>query len=470
MISPRWLVFLVLLLLVAGDSPAAQADYAVVFLGNENLAPMVYVQNNQPVGLVVDIAQQMAKEASLTVQVRAMDWTQAQVLVQEGKADGLLQINRSPEREAIYDFSDPLLESYFTIFRRNNRVDIQDMGSLNGKLVGVEASGYPIALVGKYPGVNAQIIDSWKTGFDLVNAGSLDAVIVDLWVGEYELAVNNINGITAVPEPVETSYSYIAVKKGNKPLLAQINLGLSRMRADGSMDRILNSWNGQQVVYMPIEQIKYYYLAAALGIVIFVLLVMLFLYARALARAKHRAELLAITDDLTQVFNRRYYFLGGERELAAARRHKRPLAVLRLDVDNLKEINDRWGHALGDEVLRTTARTIQTLVRTLDICSRLGGDEFSVILTETNANQAMLVAERIRNSLAAQTLHAGSDTLGFTVSIGAAVADQNYPTLDELSILSDKALYQAKESGRNQAVIFSPDEAVAQPQANLKPA
>jgi diguanylate cyclase (GGDEF)-like protein len=462
---PKWLVLLIPLVLVVGNSRTATANGILVFLGNENIPPMIYVQKNQVVGLVVDIAHQMAQEASLTIEVRAMDWTKAQELVRDGKADALLQINRNPEREAIYDFSDPLLESYFTIFRRNDRVDIREINSLYGKLVGVEASGYPFTLVKKYPEINVQIIDSWKSGFNLVNAGSLDAVIVDRWVGEYELAVNNINGITVVPEPVETNYSYIAVKKGNKPLLDQINLGLSKMRADGSIDRILNSWSGKEVVYLSIEQIKYYYLAGISAIVILVLLIILLLYARALARAKHRAELLAITDDLTQLHNRRFYFLAGERELAVARRHKRPLAVMRLDVDKFKAINDQWGHAIGDEVLITIARTIKTSVRIGDICSRLGGDEFAAILPETNANQAMLIAERTRNVLAAQMIQSGNDAIRFTVSIGVAIADQNWATLEDLLILSDKALYQAKESGRSQVVVFSPNDLINHPES-----
>ena len=192
-------------------------------------------------------------------------------------------------------------------------------------------------------------------------------------------------------------------------------------------------------------------------LVILILLIILLFYARALSRAKKRAELLATTDDLTQMHNRRYFFLAGERELYSARRHERPITVMRLDVDRFKQVNDRWGHAVGDEVLKTIAKIIKASVRSGDICSRLGGDEFSFLLSETDSIRANLIAERIRCSIAAQVHISGNDILNVTVSVGVAVANREWPTLEELLILSDKALYQAKESGRDRVVVFLPD-------------
>ncbi|HEX7587718.1 MAG TPA: transporter substrate-binding domain-containing protein, partial [Anaerolineae bacterium] len=135
MIWKRLLVILMPMLLAVGSTQTATTNDKLLFLGNSNLPPMLYVQNDQATGLVVDIAHQLAQKVNLSIEVRAMDWTQAQEMVLNGNADALLQINRSPERETLYDFSDPLLESYFTIFRTSSRVDIRDMASLNSKLV-----------------------------------------------------------------------------------------------------------------------------------------------------------------------------------------------------------------------------------------------------------------------------------------------------------------------------------------------
>ena len=125
MMWKRLLAILVPMLLVTGSTPAATTNDKLLFLGNNNIPPLIYVQNDQATGLVVDIAQQLARESNLNIEVRAMDWTQAQEMVLTGTADALLQINRSPDREALYDFSDPLLESDFTIFRRDSLIDIR---------------------------------------------------------------------------------------------------------------------------------------------------------------------------------------------------------------------------------------------------------------------------------------------------------------------------------------------------------
>ena len=205
---------------------AEEQEKPYLFLGNHDIPPMIYVENGQPVGLVIDLVQQLAASTDLSVDVRAMDWQEAQSLVREGDADALMQINWNEERDKFYDFSDTLLESRFSIFRREGKVEIQTINSLAGLTVGVEAKGYPIQLLKRYPKINIQIIPSWKVGFQRINDGSLDAIIVDRWVGEFVLYKNELKGIIAVDQPVGVSYSTIAVKKGNKQLLDRINEAL----------------------------------------------------------------------------------------------------------------------------------------------------------------------------------------------------------------------------------------------------
>jgi two-component system, cell cycle sensor histidine kinase and response regulator CckA len=264
----------------------------MLFVGNGNIPPLIYVTNGTAAGMIVDITRRVAQEAGLRVGVQAMDWTRAQEMVLEGTADALLQINRSAEREQLYDFSDPLLESAFMIFRRDDRIDIEDLASLSGRVAGVEAMGYPITLVRKHPEIRVQVIDSWKDGFGLLNAGTIDAVIIDRWVGEYELALNGIKGITVVQQPLETSSSYFAVRKGNTALLDRINAGLRSARADGSMQKILDRWSSKKVIYVSVEATRYYVAGAIAAFAILVLFVVLVIYAGALSRARKSAETL----------------------------------------------------------------------------------------------------------------------------------------------------------------------------------
>lgn len=229
-----------------------------IFVGNSNLPPLIFLKNAKPTGLVIDLVNALAERSGINIEIQVTDWTEAQSKVLNGESDALLQINRNTEREQIYDFSEILLESEFCIFRKSSRVSIQSIHALVGLTVGVEQSGYPRLLLKKHPEISIKIIDSWKQGFELINSGELDAVIVDRWVGEYELAINNIKGINVVEDPVEVSYSTIAVKKGNSQLLAKINSGLAKIRSDGTMDRILNTWRKKETIYLTKEQFNFY--------------------------------------------------------------------------------------------------------------------------------------------------------------------------------------------------------------------
>ena len=216
------------------------------FVGNDKIPPILFVQNEKPAGLAVDLAYAVAEKAHLSIRVEAMDWPEAQSLVSAGKADALLQINSSPEREKIYDFSDTLLESRFHIFRKNTRVEIQNLSSLYGKKVGVEAGGFPIQYLRAYDRIQLVVVPSWKDGFERLHSEQLDAVFVDRWVGEYDLYLHKITGVTLVDPPIVTDSSRIAVKKGNKELLDRINSGLQEIERDGTRQSILEEVAGER--------------------------------------------------------------------------------------------------------------------------------------------------------------------------------------------------------------------------------
>jgi signal transduction histidine kinase len=235
--------------LSACDAAAQDQKRPLRFLGNRAIPPFVSLQDGKPVGIVVDLAYALADKAGLSVIVEAMDWSTAQSEVLHGQADALLQINPNPERERIYDFSDPLLDSKFQIFRKATRTDIQSLASLRGMKVGVESGGFPAQQLGGGGVYQLVPVPTWKAAFILLNAGQVDAVIVDRWVGEYELAINRFEGITIVDPPVAENYSRIAVGKGNKELLEKINLGLAQIKQDGTYQRILDKWQPLGVIY-----------------------------------------------------------------------------------------------------------------------------------------------------------------------------------------------------------------------------
>ncbi len=171
-------------------------------------------------------------------------------------------------------------------------------------------------------------------------------------------------------------------------------------------------------------------------------------------RLYEREKHLAITDELTQVYNRRYALQLAEREIERARRYRRPLAMILADIDHFKLVNDTCGHLVGDEVLHDLAQRCRRQLRDFDILGRYGGEEFLVVLPEADAEAALGVAERLRQAVASPPFNGGEYSIQITLSLGVVAFDRNHPDLNQWLTRVDAALYRAKESGRNRAVLW----------------
>ncbi len=167
------------------------------------------------------------------------------------------------------------------------------------------------------------------------------------------------------------------------------------------------------------------------------------------ARLFSEIQMLAITDDLTGIFNRRHFFELGEREFNRAQRFSRPLSVLMLDLDHFKLVNDNYGHAVGDQVLRVIAERFKSNVRDVDVLGRYGGEEFTILLPETGISEAKGLSERLREIIAKTPVPTSAGSLRITVSLGVASLDSKAQSLAELIECADQAMYAAKKRGRN---------------------
>jgi diguanylate cyclase (GGDEF)-like protein len=161
-------------------------------------------------------------------------------------------------------------------------------------------------------------------------------------------------------------------------------------------------------------------------------------------------ERLSTTDELTRVRNRRFADEVLDREVHRARRHGSPLSVLMIDLDHFKSINDGFGHAAGDAVLRETGRRIRNLLRRSDVAARYGGEEFLIVLAPSNANGAQIAAERWRSSISDEPFTLPHDVhVSVTASIGVATFRPEFSSPRDLVAAADEALYWAKRDGRN---------------------
>lgn len=161
-------------------------------------------------------------------------------------------------------------------------------------------------------------------------------------------------------------------------------------------------------------------------------------------------------DFLTGLCNRRYFMDIAERELERAKRYKKPLSVLAMDIDFFKKINDRYGHKAGDLALKRFADICRETVRQTDLVGRLGGEEFAILLPDTNPQRTLEISERLRQHVEESELllPESESVLRFTVSIGVRLFQKTYKSLDDLLNEADVALYQAKEGGRNKVVLY----------------
>jgi diguanylate cyclase (GGDEF)-like protein len=171
-----------------------------------------------------------------------------------------------------------------------------------------------------------------------------------------------------------------------------------------------------------------------------------------LRRMNAQLEELALTDALTGLMNRRAFGDLAGREIALCRRENRSLALILLDIDRFKSINDRYGHPCGDIVLQRVAAVLTRVIRAGDTAVRHGGEEFVVVLPATDKEGAVNLAERIRNSLQAEAIRAGEEILHVTASLGVAVMGEADENLGQILRRADEAMYAAKAAGRNRVI------------------
>ncbi len=170
-----------------------------------------------------------------------------------------------------------------------------------------------------------------------------------------------------------------------------------------------------------------------------------------LLESNRRLEQLSITDGLTKLYNHRHLQDELSRAFEESQRYQRPLSFVIVDLDFFKKVNDTYGHAVGDEVLKAISAIFQKAIRVTDLAARYGGEEFALMLPETVLEDALEFAEQIRRSIELTPVKTQSGEISATVSIGVAtVPHSRIHSAKELIVAADKALYRAKKNGRNQ--------------------
>ncbi len=173
-----------------------------------------------------------------------------------------------------------------------------------------------------------------------------------------------------------------------------------------------------------------------------------------LKSAKEKLNILAFSDSLTGLYNRRKIIETLDHEMARSKRYGENMSFIMIDIDLFKKVNDTYGHNIGDKALIRFAEIVRSSLRETDFAGRLGGEEFGIILPQTNRDQAMIVAERIRSRIEKEAANKAKGIPPFTASFGVAEYEKKNISSDLLTQKADKALYRAKELGRNRVECF----------------
>ncbi len=274
----------------------------------------------------------------------------------------------------------------------------------------------------EYPGYQTIFAQSGKEALELIGTIKPDLILLDLRMPEMD-GLEVCEKIQEQPSLKEIPIIFVSASPEKQDLLEALDRG--------AVDYITKPFHPQELL----ARVKIH---------------LSLKYTRdQLAKALQELEKIATTDPLTGVANRRHFFLLVDKEFARAKRYQTTFSLLMLDIDRFKKINDSYGHPFGDQAIQKMTLTVINCLRNADIFARYGGEEFIICLPQTDISEAMIVAERIRVNISNILLETQNQIITITVSIGVTSYKQEDSSIDEVLSRADKALYKAKETGRN---------------------
>jgi two-component system cell cycle sensor histidine kinase/response regulator CckA len=278
----------------------AEEPKPLVFVGDADYSPLMYSDKGTPRGLLVDITRTLSERMGRPIDIRLMVWDEALKQVTQGKADAVCGISINETRKTIFDFSDPVYNSRYSIFVRTSTIGISKLEDLRGRIVGVRAGGLNHRLVEADPLIKPFFMDDYMHGFRLLRDGKLDAVIADVWIGTYILAKNDLQLIQPIGKPLVELDSAFAVKKGNTALVTGMNEAIRSMKVDGTLSRIYSTWQPEEVVFQTREQVMWKTLVWTTGflaVLLIIAIAWIVTMKREIARRRHAEATLRESEE-----------------------------------------------------------------------------------------------------------------------------------------------------------------------------
>lgn len=422
-------------------------------------APMEFVdEDGNPAGVTVDMFNLLSKRMNIDFDISV--YSQFDVMLadlQQKKLDLIANVSQREDRKSYAVFSDEFWSIQWAALSRGDAATVVSTADLNGKRVAIYKD-YQLAkhLNDAYPQIDVKPVADLRRGLDLLLQHEVDFVIDSVeaasemlrQTGYMYLRVQVLDDLPSYP-------SLIAVRNDYQPLLEILNKGL-RSIGQAERQQLYQKWFSFQITQginkAQFNRMMWQIGGAALALLTFFVIWNLSLRkeVRLRRQAEQKMRFMATHDDLTQLPNRGLIKERIEQALLQHARHNEILALLFIDLDGFKEVNDLYGHDVGDELLLKLALILKDAVRKSDTVARFGGDEFVVLLTGLLSREdAAIVAEKMLHQLSQPvTLSVGEVKIG--ASIGIAVYPDDGTDSAKLLKVADSLMYRVKQQGKNQ--------------------
>lgn len=422
--------------------------------------PLDDITNGKHVGINAEYMKMFQSSLEIPIHlVQTIDWNESISFVKQGNCDIISLASRTPQREEYLVFSDAYVNIPFVVVTTQEKFFVSRLSDIIDRKLGVRKGyAYVDLLRNRFPGIELTEVESLTEGLQLVERGEIFGYLSALHVAGYAIQTGGYTNlkINGHFDELTTISLGIGIRKQMAPLQPIFNKAIAAIDPEVKK-RIDSSW--LTVKYAIVEDYQRITQFAVVSTII-----LLFFGYRQLQLRKHNTQLAerekeiwnqANFDFLTGLPNRRLFQDRLSQKISRINRQGEPFALLLIDLDEFKEVNDTLGHDQGDKLLMEAAERITRCLRKSDTLARLGGDEFVVILNDINREGGVeIVAEKILQSL--KHPFSLKESAFISASVGITLCPKDSDNMVELLKNADQAMYTAKEKGRNNFHYFTP--------------
>lgn len=452
----------IILLIFSTESEAQSNQKVLHYCVDPHWMPFEGAVNSEHTGIASDYLKIFSELTPYTFKIKnTPTWKKSTELLKSGECDLTLMLNSSLEREKYLAFTMPYFFGPNVLVSKQEVPFMQGLNSLGNMTLGV-VSGYRLLeeIPLYYPDIKLKVVSDESEGLIAVEQGIIDVYVgslysINLTINQLNLHSLKINGWIALQDKLRIGFT-----KSNADLIPIFNQAIDKISTK-QHNEILNKWTNTQIV----KQIDYtllYYIASG---TVFIMLLFLWRYLvsvkiyNALKNKNQELEnikqelmvsnknlrYLSFHDNLTKLYNRHYFMSTLEDHFNNIVRERGIAAILMIDLDFFKKINDQYGHTVGDKVLQQFSTILSKVLRAGDVAARWGGEEFIVLLPKANQEETLALAKRL-----SKTVEQFSFELNINLTISVGISQYNaHDNMESWIERADIALYKAKNEGRN---------------------